>query len=94
MFSNSNSRLLVVSSFRPVLIFSVELLNRGAFTRTEALDFEVRFVAKKAKTMCCFCFVCLFVCLFRLKRELERRGGGGKKAKRRKQRANGKNAKI
>ena len=36
----------------------------------------------------------LFVCLFRLKRELERRGGGGKKAKRRKQRANGKNAKI
>ena len=93
MFSNSNSRLLVVSSFRPVLIFSVELLNRSAFTRTEALDFEVRFVAKKAKQKQCVAFA-LFVCLFRLKRELERRGGGGKKAKRRKQRANGKNAKI
>ena len=84
-----------MSSFRPVLIFSVELLNRSAFTRTEALDFEVRFVAKKtkAKQKQCVAFA-LFVCLFRLKRELERRGGGGKKAKRRKQRANGKNAKI
>ena len=50
---------------------------------------------KKQKRCVAFAlFFCLFVCLFRLKRELERRGGGGKKAKRRKQRANGKNAKI